>query len=290
MGVDDKENFYFLDAFNHRILKFSKDDRFIKEIGSIGQGEKNLFQPAGVAVEKGVVYVLDNGGRKIKSFSVEGEYLADFEIEKAFGTDSLCVTDDVILASVKYKRNEDFNKHNLITIFGKNGKIIKSIGKIIKCQTYAGYLTFNTIFISAMDKTIFGTFGFYPVIFAYDINGKEIFYKNLAPSIQDIRELKEYAEEKGFDRPEYTKKEGKILTAKYCSGFALDSKNKHLYYATNNFTLNNFVVLKFNLKGEFIERIAFKMENKNFPTVHIFIDKKKPSLGSGMDRKKRNFI
>lgn len=288
-SVDSKENLYFLDTSNHRILKFNKDGKFISQIGSIGQSEKDLYNPVGIFVTNNTLYILDDAGKKIKLFSLNGNYLSSFAIENAHLSGSLYVCNDLILVNVKYRNKESYNQEKLIAIFNKKGKRIKNVGKIIKCNKIAGYLTFNSIFINVVDNIIFGGFSYYPVIFAFDFEGRELFYKNLTDLVKEIQELIEYGKKMGFDTPESMKEEWGVRAVIYCSGFGVD-KNKHIYYALNVSHQKKYLVLHFDEKGALLEKIIFKNGKRVIQVIHLYVDEQGNRWGIGFIEKDGFFL
>lgn len=275
---DSAGSFYFVDPENHRILKF-REGKLVSQIGSIGQGMEDLYHPLGIFIEGKTIYILDDGGKRIKLFSLEGKPISNFSIENALGSDALWVHKDLIFVAVRFKTKEDFNKKNLITVFNKDGMIVKSFGEIIKSSNMWSYLTFNSIYISMVDNILFGAFKFHPVIFAYSLDGKKIFQKDLTLSIKDFREQKEYREKMGFDTPMSVKDSG-LKVINFCNAFWVDM-NKNIYYAFSSSALKVKHVFRFNRDGELAEVIDFKFNKKNVDIINIFISEKGEFFGIG---------
>jgi sugar lactone lactonase YvrE len=71
---------------NARIVKFSKDGKFIKAWGKRGSGPGEFDTPHGVAFDsKGRLFVADRGNNRIQVFDQEGRYLTEW---KQFGRPS----------------------------------------------------------------------------------------------------------------------------------------------------------------------------------------------------------
>ena len=80
-SVDLDNNLYFLDDANHRILKYDSSGHFLCQIGGIGQGNNDLIFPCGLFIWDGSVYVLDDFGHALKSFTLEGKYQDKVKID-----------------------------------------------------------------------------------------------------------------------------------------------------------------------------------------------------------------
>jgi sugar lactone lactonase YvrE len=64
---------------NARILKFSKDGRFIKAFGKKGTGRGEFDQPHALAMDsRGRLFVGDRGNNRIQIFDQDGNYLAEW--------------------------------------------------------------------------------------------------------------------------------------------------------------------------------------------------------------------
>lgn len=139
---------------------------------------------------------------------------------------SLAVDGDLIFVGVRYLDKENYNNYYLITVFSKEGKKIKEIGNTVKCASSIGYLKFNEIFICIVKKKLFGTFKNRPIIFCYEFDGIEIFFKNLEDiGLDEIKSLKVKEKEEGLDTPETKKSDLRLRYLIYCYGFSVDKKN-----------------------------------------------------------------
>jgi streptogramin lyase len=71
---------------NGRIVKFSKDGKFIKTWGKPGKAQNEFDQPHGIALDSaGRVYVGDRGNGRIQIFDPDGNFIAEW---KQFGRPS----------------------------------------------------------------------------------------------------------------------------------------------------------------------------------------------------------
>lgn len=72
---------YVADTFNHRIVKFSREGRFVKTIGVFAQGTspESLWGPRGIAVDhKGNVLVTDTGNKRVVVYDQDLNYITQF--------------------------------------------------------------------------------------------------------------------------------------------------------------------------------------------------------------------
>ncbi len=71
---------------NARVVKFSKDGKFIKAWGKKGTAPGEFDEPHGIAMDsKGRVFVADRGNNRVQIFDQDGKYLAEW---KQFGRPS----------------------------------------------------------------------------------------------------------------------------------------------------------------------------------------------------------
>jgi hypothetical protein len=62
---------------NNRIVKFSKDGKFLKAFGGTGHGPGQLFAPHAIAMDSsGRLFVADRGNQRIVIFDQDGKYLS----------------------------------------------------------------------------------------------------------------------------------------------------------------------------------------------------------------------
>jgi DNA-binding beta-propeller fold protein YncE len=64
---------------NARVVKFSRDGKFVKAWGTYGSGRDNFDGPHAIAVDaKGRVYVADRGNNRVMVFDGDGNFVADW--------------------------------------------------------------------------------------------------------------------------------------------------------------------------------------------------------------------
>jgi hypothetical protein len=128
---------------NNRVVKFSKDGRFIKSWGKKGTGPGEFSVPHAVALDsRGRVFVADRGNRRIQIFDQDGQYLAEWT---QFGRPSglLITADDTIyVADVQDKPGISFGSAKDGTVRGRiEGTLPESIAVDRDGSVYAGETT-----------------------------------------------------------------------------------------------------------------------------------------------------
>jgi hypothetical protein len=285
-SVDKEENIYFVDVSNHRVLKFGINGDFIAQIGSIGQREKDLYYPQGLFLKGDRLFALNYEGREIKIFNTNGKFISGFRIPDASTSFALYVHDEQIITDTKYKDLRNFNLQKLLSLFNKKGEKVKSVGKILKCQTFTGYEVFNSAFINMIDNSFVIALANYPLIFRCDLNGKEIFYKDLIElEINEIRELQERIFKLGMDTPESIKEKNAVRSSVYCSGLGI-SLEKQIYYAL----MNSCYLLHLNERGDIVEKLKLKIQNEPLRVEKININEMGNFYGIGILHKEKKKI
>jgi DNA-binding beta-propeller fold protein YncE len=81
VAVAPNGDFYVADGYgNSRVVKFSKDGKYLKEWGTKGKGEGEFNLPHAVCVDgKGKVYVGDRENNRVQLFDAEGKFLSQWK-------------------------------------------------------------------------------------------------------------------------------------------------------------------------------------------------------------------
>jgi DNA-binding beta-propeller fold protein YncE len=74
-------DFYVTDGYgNSRVVKFTKDGKFVKTWGKKGEGPGDFNLPHGIAVDKrGRVYVGDRENRRLQVFDADGKFVTEWK-------------------------------------------------------------------------------------------------------------------------------------------------------------------------------------------------------------------
>jgi len=118
-----------LDRGNQCFYVFSQEGEFIRKIGEYrGKGPGDLLDPAWFEVDKeGNIYVFEEGNMRISIFSNEGKYIDSFRVQGDYGDTRFYVTVDQEIVMNNLRGGDYY-----CTVFSKDGKLLREIGKITK--------------------------------------------------------------------------------------------------------------------------------------------------------------
>jgi hypothetical protein len=259
--IDDKGNYYFLDIYKHRVLKFGENWQFLMQFGVIGQEEDSLYYPNGIFLYKETLFVLDQEGKKVKSFSLDGSFLASFEIKDALAAESIFIANDEILLSVKYRSKEGYNDNGLVSVFSLNGQRLRHFGKVVKSVKYGGYLMFNRVRIFQQGTRVFIPHNFWPIVRIFE-GKQEVKTINLLDiKLEEINEIYEDGKRRKVDTPVSVKEERGASAMIYCSGFYPISQ-KEFYYVANYERHTKSIVFILDENGMCKKRMKFEFNGK----------------------------
>ena len=113
-------DFYVSDGYgNSRVVKFTKDGKYIKAWGKPGKGPGEFKLPHSVAVDsKGLVYVSDRGNNRIQIFDGDGNFLRQWT--NLGSTQNLFITPSQELWAITYR-----DANEIITYDTLSGRIMK---------------------------------------------------------------------------------------------------------------------------------------------------------------------
>jgi hypothetical protein len=277
--TDKTGNLYFLEALKHRVLKYSPNGTFIRQIGSIGKDDSGLFYPTAIKVdhENDRIWISDNEGKKIKSFSLSGDYKSSFEIKKARKLNALDTYGDKIYVNTRFAHSKNFNNNSLFSVYNKNGDKMSGGGEIIQCRNVYGYYHFNSNYFAIRDGHLIGAFLNVPKLFHYKITGdkklKKISEVNLVKiGLPEIQQKDNESRQRGLDSPSAIRSDnGYLEYIRFCNGFDID-KNLHAYYSVLTYN-SPPVIYHFDQNARIVEKLLILKKKAQVSIKGIYIDK-----------------
>lgn len=180
---------YLLDHRNHRLV-IRRGNQFI-QMGRIGNGKGDLYQPADVAVDRGGrVYIKDAGNRRIQIIDASGRFVSAFpDVPKSLG---LAVTGggEILLGQPQLG--------HLVTAYDAQGKKKRSFGSLVLPSelfgpTHKRYdgpykLAFNRVVMTADDQgNVWVALLHAPLLLKFDARGQLVARKRLAyPELRPV--------------------------------------------------------------------------------------------------------
>ena len=128
--TDDGEELAIVIVDNHYVRIFSADGKYLREFGSKGTGNGELFFPVGVVSHEGRILVSDNPGvyGRIQEFGIDGTYLRTIYKRDGMGLTGMCIADNHIACL----HHNSFQAS--IKLFAKQtGELVQEIGIPIDC-------------------------------------------------------------------------------------------------------------------------------------------------------------
>lgn len=135
---DDKENLYVCEYGdgNDRVQKFTRDGKFLRQIGSYGTDEGQFQRPSGAVWYDGRIYVVDAFNNRIQVFEDEGKLVAILgtsdKISDLYYPYDICVNEVGELYVVEYGAGR-------VSKFDRSGKLLGRFG-----HTGSGSAEFKT--------------------------------------------------------------------------------------------------------------------------------------------------
>ncbi len=165
---------YILDGGNHRVLVFTPEGSFVRQIGGIGQGEGDLYEPMGICLDgQGRVYVIDQSSNRVQVFKPDGQPLRRFRIDTV--SDSIAVNSkgEILLNTPR--------KGHLVTVYSPEGKDLRAFGDLVdQSRGYPGRpnsqgskAPLGRAYIATDgDDSVYVAFQFMPLVQKYSPTGK----------------------------------------------------------------------------------------------------------------------
>jgi peptidylamidoglycolate lyase len=129
IAVAEDGSFYVSDGYrNNRIVKFSAEGKFVLQWGSKGKNAGQFDLPHALTYDRGRVYVLDRGNRRVQIFDSKGHYLAEWKGPPFAGLQDIKIGRDG-LAFVVQMGPEKLPDVSGILVMRSNGSLIERVGR-----------------------------------------------------------------------------------------------------------------------------------------------------------------
>jgi hypothetical protein len=149
--MDRNGNIYLLNVNDCDVSMYDPSFRFIKRIGSIGQGPDDLWSPRDFTVDlKGNVIIADLGSKRVKIFDPSGKVINSFEVGEIISIDVLSTGQILVV-----KDRDD----QLIRVFSPVGEQLGTIGQLISTgiegssPELARYLNRGSLFVDHLSRS-----------------------------------------------------------------------------------------------------------------------------------------
>gem|GEM_PF-3098104 len=268
---DDENNLYLLDSQNHRVIKSDMKGKFLFQIGEVGQGEENLFKPTGIFIEQNELFVLNNFGREIKRFALDGKFISAFKLEGSNeNAKSFFVNGKYIFVNQLGKGNRE---GKLISIYSRDGKFLRKIGKGYGLSDYIANVAFNNVYFTVTGNTLYGCFSTSPAYFriGLDSGAEGSLFKKL--DFKELKDIESQSIKHGQKPPEFFSKTDttapRIFFSIYSNGLAVDGDKGILLY-TNIDNWKRGMIFRVDPGGNLKERLLLRFQNIQPRIFHIF--------------------
>ncbi len=250
-----KDYIYVTASQRNRIIGFSYDSQYVKEIKDVKTKKHPTFYPFIMFYDSNKFYIVNEDYQYIDIIDNTGDVLNEFKIKDSEEISGIFVKSGMLFLNVRYKKKE--RKRKLVTIFSEKGKKLDEIGSILDAKNHLGYLKFNSVKFAVKGNILYGAFDYYPLIFSYNIRTKrEILWKDLRyKGLKEIDILMKRVKEYHKDWVDSMANKNVINLLRICSGFDVDGDG-NMYYLVNSDYKNEFAttVLKFGPHGKLLKR------------------------------------
>lgn len=268
VAMDRNENVYYCEVDHHRVVKFSIDGHFETQFGRIGQDEQGLYYPMGITIHNGVLYILDNEGKSLKSYHQDGRFInaVTFDEKTIYRADAIVIDNSNVYTDARY-RSRDWKNKGLISVYFMEGQKRRAFGRAIIGDRIQLYLNRNIIYMEIRSGRIYGAYKYSPTIFCYTLEGKELFSLDLRTI--DAGELFN-SRFRHLEELDDGSNPNKVTSYVYFHDFSLDEYcNYQLIF--NYFDLKDAHALIINTNGQPLKKIKFRNKGKPvFPLAKVF--------------------
>ncbi|MFC1563401.1 NHL repeat-containing protein [candidate division KSB1 bacterium] len=132
---DGEGNIYVLDSGNNRIQKYDNAGKFVKTIGSKGQGPGEFDRTRDFQLDSSNnIVVGDYGNNRFQIFSLEGEFIKTIRFKERIIEFSLMESGNILswgnYNAFVWRSGENLKNAHLFAVFNQNGEFIYGFGKV----------------------------------------------------------------------------------------------------------------------------------------------------------------
>ncbi len=192
--IDLKGNIFLLDQGNNRVVEYSSNGKYLKQIGSIGQGPGDLLNPNYIDIDgNDNLFVLEVGNKRISVFDSSGIFINSFLTPGGPDPVSICV-----ISNKKVLVNQPEINGPLFYVYNSDGKLIDSLGRVesfenppFKGPNFVATYVYNSVDARFDGKgRIYVSYRDRPLLKCYSESGKLIYDKNLTGSEIDSLQIR----------------------------------------------------------------------------------------------------
>ncbi len=214
VGIDHSGNIFAFDTGNNRVQKYDPDGKYLKTIGSRGEGPGELDSPWALDIDQhGKLYIIDRGKGTMDEFDNSGEFIKSTRLEKTYNNFRLVSDNKFCSQLVNFpslinfmagngRPGENLNSLGIVDLF--TGEIFEFSESVSEMQiTYGDQV--NTAYIET-DKNynIYAAFKHQDYIDKYNSEGKQL--------MRITRDLGYKVDNKTADQIWYGKETSKTFT------------------------------------------------------------------------------
>ena len=193
---DEEDNIYVIDMNQSAIIQYTASGNFIKKIGRRGEGPAEFEMPHKFFYDNKMLFIVDQGNRRVQILNSEGEYLSSFKLLRLIR--NIAHFDNTIIGQQLYRQPE-IEGFSLLTKYNHKGEILDSFGEPINKTVRISKLppSASKVMLKIYNEKIYALFWYYPVMQVYAFNGELLktykfdskMYKDLIPGNYNLQKI-----------------------------------------------------------------------------------------------------